>query len=260
MDNSGTKLATASDKGTIIRVFSIPDARKLAQFRRGSLPARIFSMAFNATSTLLCVSSATETIHVFKLSDSQSPESLSSTTSPSGTPIAPRRRCSSTHSFSSISCDLADKNGTSNSRPTSPAESPRPHDGTFTGMLRRTSHNVSKTFAATVGGYLPSAVSEMLEPARDFAWFKIPRLAPGPRVSAKGGGADGGGALKSVVAMSSSSPQVMVVTSEGQFLVFSIDLEEGGEGTLVRQYSVLDPGERPTTRRGVWATIELLLA
>lgn len=89
----------------------------------------------------------------------------------------------------------------------------------------------------------------MLEPARDFAWFKIPRLAPGPGVSAKGGGADGGGALKSVVAMSSSSPQVMVVTSEGQFLVFGIDLEEGGEGTLLKQYSVLDPGDRPSGRR-----------
>lgn len=115
-------------------------------------------------------------------------------------------------------------------------------------MLRRTSHNVSKSFAATVGGYLPSAVSEMLEPARDFAWFKIPRSSPGPGISAKGGGAEGGGALKSVVAMSSSSPQVMVVTSEGSFLVFNIDLEEGGEGTLTKQCSILDSNEQGTRR------------
>ena len=115
-------------------------------------------------------------------------------------------------------------------------------------MLRRTSHNVSKSFAATVGGYLPSAVSEMLEPARDFAWFKIPRSLPGPGISAKGGGAEGGGALKSVVAMSSSSPQVMVVTSEGSFLVFNIDLEEGGEGTLTKQCSILSSNEQGTRR------------
>ena len=101
----------------------------------------------------------------------------------------------------------------------------RNHNGTFAGMLRRTSQNVSKTFASTVGGYLPSAVTEMLEPARDFAWFKVPRAS----------GATGAG-VKSVVAMSPNGPQVMVVTSEGDFLVYNIDLEKGGEAELVKQH------------------------
>ena len=35
----------------------------------------------------------------------------------------------------------------------------------------------------------------------------------------------------------------MVVTNEGNFYVFGIDLEKGGEGTLVKQYSVLDGGD-----------------
>ncbi|XP_032115499.1 WD repeat domain phosphoinositide-interacting protein 2 isoform X6 [Sapajus apella] len=34
-DASGTKLATASEKGTVIRVFSIPEGQKLFEFRRG---------------------------------------------------------------------------------------------------------------------------------------------------------------------------------------------------------------------------------
>jgi autophagy-related protein 18 len=42
---------------------------------------------------------------------------------------------------------------------------------------------------------------------------------------------------RSVVAMSSSSPQVMVVTNEGEFYVFNIDMENGGEGVLVKQFS-----------------------
>ncbi|KAK3734534.1 hypothetical protein QZH41_010385 [Actinostola sp. cb2023] len=34
-NHGGTKLATASEKGTVIRVFSIPDGAKLYEFRRG---------------------------------------------------------------------------------------------------------------------------------------------------------------------------------------------------------------------------------
>jgi len=60
-------LATASDKGTIIRLFGIPNAKKLGQFRRGSKEARICSLSFNAVSSLLCCSSETETVHIFKI-------------------------------------------------------------------------------------------------------------------------------------------------------------------------------------------------
>lgn len=52
----------------MIRIFSTLDATKVYQFRRGSYPTKIYSMSFNLVSTLLCVSSATETVHIFKLS------------------------------------------------------------------------------------------------------------------------------------------------------------------------------------------------
>lgn len=57
----------------MIRVFSIPDGNKLYQFRRGSYPAKIYSMSFNLVSSLLCVSSDTETVHIFKLPTGNSP-------------------------------------------------------------------------------------------------------------------------------------------------------------------------------------------
>jgi autophagy-related protein 18 len=60
-------LATASDKGTVIRVWSIPGAEKLYQFRRGTREARIHSINFNVVSSLLAVSSAHDTVHIFKL-------------------------------------------------------------------------------------------------------------------------------------------------------------------------------------------------
>ena len=119
----------------------------------------------------------------------------------------------------------------------------RKHNGTLMGMLRRTSQTVGTQFASSVGAYLPTAVAEMWEPTRDFAWCKIPK-SPSIGVGGGGGGAGGGtGApLKSVVAMSSVSPKVMVVTSEGHFYVFGIDLEKGGEGTLVKVYEIGEGG------------------
>lgn len=67
-DLSGTKLATASEKGTVIRVFSIPDGQKLHEFRRGlKRCVNIYSLAFSSDGAFLASSSNTETVHIFKL-------------------------------------------------------------------------------------------------------------------------------------------------------------------------------------------------
>lgn len=88
INSTGTMLATASDKGTVIRVWSLPNAEKLYQLRRGSRETRIHSITFNVMSTLLAVSSAHDTVHIFKLGQkggkkSSSP-SIADPTSPSG--------------------------------------------------------------------------------------------------------------------------------------------------------------------------------
>ena len=67
-NESATKLATASVKGTVIRVFSVPDGEKLFEFRRGvKRCVSIGSLGFSPDSMFLCVSSNTETVHIFKL-------------------------------------------------------------------------------------------------------------------------------------------------------------------------------------------------
>lgn len=65
----------------------------------------------------------------------------------------------------------------------------------------------------------------------------------GGAVGGGGGGSFTGQPLRSLVAMSSNSPQVMVVTNQGHFYVFNIDLERGGEGSLVKIYEVGGEGE-----------------
>ncbi|OQD81481.1 hypothetical protein PENANT_c027G02626 [Penicillium antarcticum] len=219
LNSDGTLLATASDKGTIIRVFSVPDGHKLYQFRRGSMPSRIYSMSFNTTSTLLCVSSSTDTVHIFKLTQQGPSPDRPSSHSPPG-----RDQSSPPYGYSPEDDEMGDAG----------SDASRKHNGTIMGMLRRTSQNVGGAVAARMGGYLPKGVSEMWEPARDFAWIKLPRANQGPA------GIANSGPIRSVVAMSSNTPQVMVVTSDGNFYVFNIDLSKGGEGTLTKQYSYVD--------------------
>ncbi|XP_039256480.2 WD repeat domain phosphoinositide-interacting protein 3-like [Styela clava] len=73
----GTRLATASQKGTLIRIFDTQTCDKLVELRRGSGNARIYCINFNVDSSLLCVSSDHSTIHVFSCGDKAAAQSQS---------------------------------------------------------------------------------------------------------------------------------------------------------------------------------------
>lgn len=62
----GTRLATASEKGTLIRVFDTASGQPLQELRRGADRAEIYCIAFNYNSQWLAVSSDKGTVHVFK--------------------------------------------------------------------------------------------------------------------------------------------------------------------------------------------------
>ncbi|ORX81573.1 WD40 repeat-like protein, partial [Basidiobolus meristosporus CBS 931.73] len=188
ISSDGNMVATASDKGTVIRVFSLPSFQRLYQFRRGTYPARIYSISFNVVSTLLSVSSDTETVHIFRLSKSQ---------------------------------ENGGRDGLAGEEQ-SQRLSKRPSAGPgVSGMVRKTSFH--QKLAGNVGALLPGSLTEMWEPVRDFAYLKLPSAG-----------------VRSLVAISSSTPKVMVVTSDGYLYQYSIDLESGGECILTKQYSLLD--------------------
>nr|XP_054598182.1 WD repeat domain phosphoinositide-interacting protein 1 isoform X1 [Nothobranchius furzeri] len=65
---SATNLASASERGTVIRVFSVPEGQRLFEFRRGMKRyVSINCLCFSPDGHFLCASSNTETVHVFKL-------------------------------------------------------------------------------------------------------------------------------------------------------------------------------------------------
>lgn len=242
LNNEGTLLATASDKGTIIRIFSVATGAKLYQFRRGTYPSKIYSLNFNLASTLLAVSSATGTVHIFKLAR-QPIDHVPSGAAGAGAAASPgsgRRRSSTGSGSGTDGSPDADGDDDDEEDMPAPAGSPprgsepvgmdaiveqKRRDSRYTGMLRRSSQTLGRQVAGAVGGYLPASVTDMWEAkTRDFAFFKLPVPL----------------GTKSVVALSSFSQHALVITSDGLFFQYAIDLEKGGECELVKQYSLLD--------------------
>jgi len=151
INSTGTLIATCSSKGTVIRVFSIPEVKKAYQFRRGSYPAAVFCVAFSADSSLLCVSSETGTVHIFKIDQSASGS------------------CTDVHT------------------------------------------------------YLPTVVTDMWDtiPIRSFAMLKLPV------------------GVENVCAINQSNSLVMIATSDGNFLSYSMDPKIGGELKLSNESRVV---------------------
>lgn len=81
LNRDGTRLASASEKGTLIRIFDTSSCRVLHELRRGVDRAEIFSIAFDEDSTRICVSSDKGTVHIFNLSSPENSPSHPSSTS-----------------------------------------------------------------------------------------------------------------------------------------------------------------------------------
>lgn len=65
----GSRVATASEKGTLIRIFDTKTGVQLKELRRGADKAEIYSIAFSPDSQWLAVSSDKGTIHIYGLAD-----------------------------------------------------------------------------------------------------------------------------------------------------------------------------------------------
>ncbi|KAH8822702.1 WD40 repeat-like protein [Flagelloscypha sp. PMI_526] len=220
INSSGTMLATASNKGTVIRVWSIPGAEKLYQFRRGTREVHIWpqgGLCFNTASTLLACGSERGTVHIFKLGSSQSSSNGS------------YKRSSSPSADSMDSTSTPNNDSAGGYEAFMDAQSGSGKKSRFGGsQLRKTGLALGKS----LGGYLPGGLTEMWEPQRDFAFLKLPPTTAGTV-----------GQQRCVVGMSGTTPHVYLVSSDGYFYSYTIDLENGGECVLSKQWSLLDVGD-----------------
>ena len=67
INKEGTLLATASDKGTLIRIFSTNDGQKISEFRRGNTQVEMNCITFDQNNKFIGCSSNVGTIHIFSI-------------------------------------------------------------------------------------------------------------------------------------------------------------------------------------------------
>ncbi|ORY67783.1 WD40-repeat-containing domain protein [Pseudomassariella vexata] len=82
----GELLATASEKGTIVRVFATSSCAKIAERRRGSEFAAIYSLRFSPSGRMLACTSAKGSLHIFDTPRKGVPSSPARNAVSTGTP------------------------------------------------------------------------------------------------------------------------------------------------------------------------------
>lgn len=177
----GSLLATASEKGTIIRVFNVESGVKIGQFRRGTYPTKIHSMCFSEDNQFLAVTCSTKTIHIFKVGSTNSRQSEvhfekhdsdDSTLEEDVIDNASQTNSSDggSESIDETSGNVDDQSIIERSREPYVDASRR----TVARMIRKSSQRLSRHAAKTLGQIFPIKVSSLLEPSRHFASLKLP--------------------------------------------------------------------------------------
>ncbi|XP_052762582.1 WD repeat domain phosphoinositide-interacting protein 4-like [Mya arenaria] len=71
INQPGSLVATASVKGTLIRVFDANKKSQLLELRRGADPAKLYCISFSLDSAYLCASSDKGTVHIFAVKETE---------------------------------------------------------------------------------------------------------------------------------------------------------------------------------------------
>ncbi|KAG1711693.1 hypothetical protein DVH05_008939 [Phytophthora capsici] len=223
----GTLLATASESGTLIRVFAVPSGKKVAAFRRGSYGAQVYCLAFNENSTILCSSSDTGTIHFFSLTGAESSATgsfghftpITSTLAVAGSTFGSTVFGSASVPPSPITPTIGPSPGKLSSHSTAAVHA-RP---------TRASNSAVDDMAGVMSAYLPSSFSGIAEGTRDFAYARL-RSTGVPNQCAIHGPRD----------LTNPIVQLYVATTDGYFYEYSLNLAVGGKCKLERENVLRD--------------------
>lgn len=196
LSSTGKVLATASEKGTVIRTFSTADGSKLREFRRGSDPAIIYSLALSKGDQpdWLAVTSDKGTLHVFDISGRGG---TNATTAAGGSLLQSRSGSGSFKGAAAAATEAGgiERNGSGET-------------GSASGASPSKSSSTLSTLTA-IGKRLPVG-SQYFTPQRSFAQFNLQN------------------GQRTVVAFGQASTTLLVASATGYFYKLGFDGERGG--------------------------------
>jgi len=221
---TGTRIATASDKGTVIRVFNVADGARVYELRRGlKRTATIYSLSFSPCGLYLACSSNTETVHVFKMEETSPKE----TGTDAGNSSPPSSSGGSGFSPVGGSAGIAG-------------------DSTVAGIANNGDSSWMGYFSNVVSvsaNYLPSQVTDTLMQGRAFATVHH-NLYGFRNICA--------------LAMIKKTLRVLLTSEDNGYLyIYGFDTAEGGDCHLIRQFHLTStdhcgssvPSNQPPTRK-----------
>ncbi|XP_041780516.1 WD repeat domain phosphoinositide-interacting protein 2-like isoform X3 [Anopheles merus] len=200
---NGLLLATASEKGTVIRVFCVKNGQRVHEFRRGvKRHVSIGSLYFSTCASFVVASSNTETVHIFRID-------------PKAVEQAERRQ--------SVAIDAAAASATSTGSSSDDDETQGGNDpaaaaagGWGMGFL-----------AKAVTSYLPTnVVTDVF--TQDRAYATIQLAEPGLR-------------YECVMAKLEKETRLLLACEDGFLYIYSFEDSKGGECKLIRAHDLRTP-------------------
>lgn len=220
LNEDGTLLATSSNRGTLVRVFAVPSGTLLYEFRRGSYHTRVYSLAFSVGSKLLCVSSATQTVHIYRLDASQRVKHSNHTAG-----LQSENEEVTLEGDASAEIELPQEGNESLVNEDGRSTSPDGSEADLAELLVRTQLETKKSKKHSSwfsrSSWTEAARSRRVSlGSRDFAWFKLP-LKPDVRTE---------------IGLIPLSNLICVASNDGRLFHYAIDMQKGGECKKIADY------------------------
>lgn len=228
---NGLLLATASEKGTVIRVFCVKNGRRVHEFRRGvKRYVRIASLNFSSCANYLCVSSNTETVHVFRIDQSAVEAAERQHAIVVDSPTAGGASVVVTTETDSTTTTTTTTAATSSAADISTAKEDRDAAAAAAAAANATGNGSSVWsmgyLTKAVTSYFPTQVSDVLSQDRAFASVQL--LQAGLR-------------YECVITKLEKETRLLVACEDGFLYIYGLDETRGGECKQLRVHDVRTP-------------------